>query len=87
MNKRIFFATFFFGLSFSVWLSAQTGPRVKYWITFKDKTGTPYSLSNPSAFLSQKSITRRTMYNIPYHSSDLPVNPSYIKQVDTTRYV
>ncbi|MBL7933365.1 MAG: S8 family serine peptidase [Bacteroidia bacterium] len=49
---------------------------------FKDKNGTPYSLSNPSAFLTQKSIDRRSAYNISYHVTDLPVNPTYISSVD-----
>lgn len=66
---------------------AQTGPKVKYWIRFKDKTGTPYSLSNPSAFLTQKAIARRSNFSIPYHISDLPVNPNYIKAIDTIPFV
>jgi serine protease AprX len=53
----------------------------KYWIHLTDKVGTPYSLSNPSAFLTQKSIQRRTMYNISFDQSDLPVNPTYINQI------
>lgn len=55
--------------------------QLKYWISFNDKAGTPYTTSNPSAFLTQKSVQRRTTYNIPIHVSDLPVNPSYISQV------
>ena len=54
----------------------------KYWVRFTDKTGTPYSLSNPSAFLTQKSIDRRISYNIALDATDLPVNPAYISQIE-----
>ena len=37
---------------------AQT-TSVKYWIQFKDKNGSPFSIKNPSAYLSQKAIERR----------------------------
>jgi serine protease AprX len=53
----------------------------KYWIKLTDKNGTPYSISTPSLFLTQKSIARRSAYNIPYNNSDLPVNPSYVNQI------
>lgn len=53
----------------------------KYFVAFTDKNGTPYSIQNPSAFLSQRSIARRAMQGIPVVESDLPVNPSYIQQV------
>ncbi|PBQ34314.1 hypothetical protein CNR22_21905 [Sphingobacteriaceae bacterium] len=55
----------------------------KYWIKLKDKTGTPYTLTNPSAFLTQKSISRRLAYSINYNVTDLPVNPSYVSQIDS----
>jgi len=66
-------------LFFGTALQAQT-PK-KYWVRFTNKTGTPYTVGNPSAFLTQKSINRRLAYGIPVVSSDLPVNPSYISQV------
>lgn len=53
----------------------------KYIIQFTDKHNSPYSLSNPSAYLSQKAIDRRTRYSIAIDSSDLPVNLSYVQQV------
>ncbi|MGZ4061897.1 MAG: S8 family serine peptidase, partial [Bacteroidia bacterium] len=48
---------------------------------FKDKAGTPYSTSAPSAYLSAKSIARRTTQGIAINSSDLPVTPAYVSQV------
>ena len=60
--------------------SAQVAPN-KFFIGFTDKNGTPYSISNPQAFLTQRSIDRRTAQSIPVVENDLPVNPSYIQQV------
>ncbi len=54
----------------------------KYWVSFKNKTGTPYSVSTPSAFLSPKSIARRTAQGIAVNVTDLPVTPSYVAQID-----
>jgi hypothetical protein len=79
MNKRLLFAlTFLLGLLFSETILAQK----KFWVMFKNKTGTPYSISTPSAFLSPKSIARRTAQGIAVNSTDLPVTPSYVSQVD-----
>ncbi|HEU4718693.1 MAG TPA: S8 family serine peptidase [Bacteroidia bacterium] len=56
----------------------------KYWITFTDKNGTPFSTAAPSAFLSSRSIQRRQNQGIPVTYDDLPVNPSYVAQVLAT---
>lgn len=53
----------------------------RYVVRFKNKGGSPYSLSNPSVYLSQRAIERRTRYGIAIDSSDLPVTPSYISQI------
>lgn len=58
-------------------LAAQS----KYFVKFTDKNGSPYSIDNPSAFLSERAITRRAKQNINITVEDLPVNPSYIEQV------
>ena len=57
---------------------AQT---TRYIVQFKNKANTPYSLSDPSTYLSQKAIERRTKYVIPIDSTDLPVTPAYIDSV------
>lgn len=54
----------------------------KYWVKFKNKNGTPYTTSNPGAFLSAKSIARRTAQGISVDNTDLPVTPTYVSQVD-----
>src|ERR1700741_396974 len=56
----------------------------KYWVKLTDKNGSPYSISNPSAYLSQRAINRRINQAIGVNSTDLPVNPSYISQIAAT---
>ena len=53
----------------------------RYIVKFKDKGSNPFSLNNPSAFLSQRAISRRTKYSISIDSTDLPVTPRYIDSV------
>jgi serine protease AprX len=53
----------------------------KYWIQFKDKQGTPYTINKPEAFLSPKALERRAKYNIKITEQDLPVSPVYIQKV------
>lgn len=53
----------------------------KYWIQFTDKNNNPYSLSNPSAFLSARAIQRRTVQSINYAQNDLPVTPAYVDSI------
>ncbi len=55
-------------------VSAQTS---KYFIEFTDKNSSPYSISRPSEFLSDRSINRRAKQNIQTSYQDLPVNKTY----------
>ncbi|HMN07041.1 MAG TPA: S8 family peptidase [Flavobacteriales bacterium] len=59
---------------------AQTAPAT-YWVQFKDKANTPYSLAAPHEFLSERAIERRARQHIPIDSLDLPVDPAYIAQL------
>lgn len=59
-------------------------PFTKFWIAFTDKSATPYSISQPEAFLSAKTIERRANYNIPVEENDLPVDPAYVEAVKET---
>lgn len=59
-------------------LLSQTG---YYFVYFKDKQNNPYSLSNASVFLSQRSIQRRAKQNIGLDSLDLPVSPHYVNEL------
>lgn len=78
MNKNAIITTFLFLIIGLSGLKSQT----KYWVKFKNKTGTPYSVSTPTAYLTAKSVLRRTTYSIPVDQTDLPVTPAYLSQVD-----
>ncbi len=56
----------------------------RYVVFFKDKAGASYSVSNPQAFLSQRSIDRRTKQSIVITESDFPVNQNYMNGVKST---
>lgn len=53
----------------------------KFFIRFTDKNNSMYSVSNPLAFLSARSIARRTAHGVPVTIQDLPVNQTYIAGV------
>lgn len=77
-NKAILTAILLIIGSFN--LQSQT----KYWIKLKNKTGTPYSVSTPSAFVTAKAIARRASQSVSFDQTDLPVTPSYITQIAAT---
>lgn len=52
-----------------------------YWVQLKDKNGNKFSVTAPSAYLSEKSIERRRRQNISINSSDLPVSNTYIDEI------
>jgi serine protease AprX len=56
----------------------------RYMVLFKDKNGTPYSVSNASQFLSEKAIARRIKQGVNVTELDLPVNPDYVHGVHAT---
>ncbi len=66
-------------LGMVITLNAQT-PNC-YRIFLSDKNNSPYSIDNPSEFLSQRAIDKRTRFNIPITEQDLPVNPQYKQQI------
>lgn len=68
-------------IGFTICSEAQVN---RYIVFFADKSGTPYSISNPSAFLSDKAIQRRVKQSIQITDSDLPVNPTYVTNVRNT---
>jgi serine protease AprX len=52
-----------------------------YFVQFKDKANSHFSLTNPSEFLSTKAIERRIRTGVGFDSLDLPVNSNYIQGV------
>jgi serine protease AprX len=53
----------------------------RYLVKLKNKGATTHTIANPSAYLSQRAIDRRTRYGIAIDSTDLPVPSSYITQI------
>lgn len=53
----------------------------KYVVKLTDKNGTPFTIGNPSAYLSTRAIQRRTNQGIAITTTDLPVNPNYVSQI------
>jgi len=84
--KTITYRKFFWGfcLVLLTGISASATAQTSYYfyVQLKNKNNSTYSLSNPSAYLSQRSIARRTAFNIPVDSTDLPVNPQYVSQIE-----
>lgn len=76
MKKTLPFLISF--LLISIFSQAQF---TRYIIRLTDKNTSPFSLSNPSQFLSQRALDRRNRYNIAIDSSDLPVTPRYIDSI------
>jgi serine protease AprX len=60
---------------------SQTAP-LTYLVSFTNKTGTPFSISNPAQYLSQRAIDRRTRHNIAIDITDIPVNAWYIDSLN-----
>ena len=54
-----------------------------FYVQFKNKDNTSYSLSNPSAYLTQRALNRRAYFNVPIDSTDLPVNQGYVSQIQS----
>lgn len=75
--KYLFSCVLLIGFSFNHTQAQFT----RYVIKLKDKNGSPYSISDPTAYLSQRAIDRRSRYGIAIDSTDLPVNTSYITQI------
>lgn len=83
MFRQILFS-FFLLLMMAVPQCIQAQSPAKYWIRFKDKAGTPYSVQHPEEFLSPRAIELRQKHGIAIDETDLPVNPDYIRQVLAT---
>ncbi|WP_035560638.1 S8 family serine peptidase [Hymenobacter sp. IS2118] len=60
---------------------AAQGSVRRHLVYFRDKAGTPFSVAQPQAFLSARSVARRTRQGIAVLPRDLPVNPAYVAQV------
>lgn len=79
MKTRRLLLLFFF--CFPMGLLAQDSPAT-YWVKLKDKKGTPYQITQPEDFLSQRSIDRRLKQRIGIDETDLPVSPVYLDRLE-----
>lgn len=77
MKKIIIFQCLLTGIALT--LGAQSP--AKYWVQFRDKANSPYSIERPEEFLSPRAISLRTQHRIAIEENDLPVNPQYVRQV------
>jgi len=74
-----------FLLTFTLLLSLITAmAQDRYIIFLKDKANSPFSISNPSNYLSARAIARKTRMNIFIDSLDIPVNPAYVTAIKNT---
>ncbi len=84
MKKRNLFLYLFVLTSLAGNAQTTLSAPLKFWVQFTNRTGSPYSLSNASEFLSPKALQRRENQGIALKENDLPVNPSYVDQVAAT---
>lgn len=66
-----------------LFVQAQHGSVYKYWVTFADKHGSPYTLETPSEYLGPRALERRQNQSIALDSLDLPVSPVYIQRLES----
>lgn len=78
MKKNLFLT--FLVACMSLCVNAQEAPTC-YRISLTDKNNSPYSINQPSDFLSDRAIAKRLRFNIPITEQDLPINPQYIQQI------
>ena len=71
----------FFLLACAVLSYAQIATNI-YWVQFTDKNDSPYSIDNPSEYLSQRALDRRARLGIEIDEYDIPVNPQYLQAVE-----
>lgn len=53
----------------------------RYMVFLKDKNGSPYTITKPIEFLSQRAIDRRTLQGIEILEQDIPVNKNYVQGI------
>lgn len=75
--KRIYLIIFMFAVAISAFAQNTTC----YRIYLSDKNNTPYTIDNPSVYLSQRAIDKRVRFNIPITEQDFPINPQYKQQI------
>ena len=67
-------------LSVSLFLVNAQSP-AKYWVQFKDKAHSAYTIAHPEQFLSPRALERRARLNVAIDETDLPVSQYYIDKL------
>ncbi len=73
--KKAFLFIFILGINL------QLKSQDRYVVFLKDKANSPFTISNPSAYLSARAVQRRTKMNISIDSLDLPIPPTYLNAI------
>lgn len=60
-------------------------PSFIYRVTLRDKQESPYSLERPTRFLAKRSVERRNRQGLSVDSTDLPVTPKYVRQIESDK--
>lgn len=66
-----------YNLLLTLEVDAQIAP-YRYWVQFRDKKFSSYSIEHPENFLSIQAIERRMRQNISIDETDLPVTKAYV---------
>lgn len=66
------------------YIYASNPRHIQIRLFLRDKTGTPYTLTDPSKYLSYKAIERRQRQHLPIDSTDLPIHPDYLREIRET---
>ncbi|WP_133273040.1 S8 family serine peptidase [Hymenobacter radiodurans] len=80
---RAFFLLFGLGLTgISQPSHAATPPTARYWVVLRDKGGVRF---NPATYFAPQALARRQRQQLPLaDSTDFPVRPDYLQQVQAT---
>lgn len=73
--------TFVFFLMMILFSGIRSQSIGQYKIEFRDKKQTAFSIDHPENFLSERALERRINQGISIDSSDLPINPDYLKEI------
>lgn len=75
---KYYFRLIILTISLLVYYESIYAQKNRHIVYFSDKHNNAYSLTNPSTFLTDRAITRRSKQNINYNNLDLPVSAIYI---------
>lgn len=76
--KALLVSIFVLALSFNAFSQVN-----RYMVFFNDKADSPYSIEEPTAFLTHRALDRRTQQGIEISEEDLPVNSAYIEGIES----